>query len=484
MVRFDVTAFGALGHGRILAHQGINAAIRAAHDAGGGVVVVPAGRYLCFSIRLASAVTLHLEQGAVIEAADPARHGGAYDAAEDNGEQLYQDFGHSHWHNSLIWGDNLHDIAITGPGRIEGTGLTRNGPGSRWHAQAGERPLSMQHMTDTQVAALEHDHAGMAGQGNKAIALRACRGVDLSGFTIDRGGHFAILATGCADMTIRDLAIDTQRDGIDLDCVQRCVVERCRVNSPNDDAIVIKTSLALGHIAPSEDITVRDCTVSGYDLGTMLDGTHGRTQLLAPDQDRVTGRIKIGTETNGDIRRVTIEDCHFTRSRGLAIESVDGAVVEDITARRLTMEEVTSAPIFLRLGARLRGPVGTQVGAMRRISVQQITARGIDRHFPAIIAGLPDHPVESVTMRDIDLAFAGGGTAQDALAQPPEVPDAYPEPSMFGALPAWALWIRHARGVAIEGFRTRHDGEEARAAVVLGDVRDLSVADMPVWRGG
>jgi polygalacturonase len=147
----------------------------------------------------------------------------------------------------------------------------------------------MQAMSDQQVAALEQDHASMAGQGNKAIALRECIGVELSGFTIDRGGHFAILATGCEHLAIRDLTIDTQRDGIDLDCVRRCVVERCRVNSPNDDAIVIKTSLALGRIMPSEDIAVRGCTVSGYDPGTMLDGTLGRTQIHAPDLDRVTG---------------------------------------------------------------------------------------------------------------------------------------------------------------------------------------------------
>lgn len=479
MLRFDVTAFGAAGHGRTLAHRGINAAIRAAHEAGGGAVVVPPGRYLCFSIRLASRVTLHLEADAVIEAADPALHGGAYDPAEDNGEQLYQDFGHSHWHNSLIWGENLHDIAITGPGRIEGKGLTRNGPGSRWRAQAGERPLSMQAMSEQQVAALEHDHASMAGQGNKAIALRECVGVELSGFTIDRGGHFAILATGCEHVAIRDLTIDTQRDGIDLDCVRRCVVERCRVNSPNDDAIVMKTSLALGRIAPSEDIAVRGCIVSGYDLGTMLDGTLGRTQALAPDLDRVTGRIKIGTETNGDIRRITIEDCRFLRSRGLAIESVDGAVVEDITARRLTMEEVTSAPIFLRLGARLRGPEGTQVGAMRRITLRGITARGIDHHYPAMVAGLPGHPVEAVEMRDIDLSFEGGGTVQD---QPPELADAYPEPSMFGTLPAWALWMRHVRGVVVDGFRAGHAGQDARPAVVLGDVRDMTVTHMPLWQ--
>jgi polygalacturonase len=481
MRHFDVTAHGAPGDGRGLAHAGINAAIRAARQAGGGMVVVPPGRYLCFSIRLASGVRLHLAQGAVIEAADPALHGGAYDAPEDNGEQLYQDFGHSHWHNSLIWGEDLHDVAITGPGRIEGYGLTRNGPGSRWRAQAGERPLSMQGMSAAQVAVLEQDHAAMVGLGNKAIALRACRHVELSGFTIAMGGHIAVLATGCHDMVLRDLSIDTQRDGIDLDCVQRCLVEGCRVNSPNDDAIVVKTSLALGAALPAQDITIRHCTVSGYDPGTMLDGTHGTGQTHAPDRDRVTGRIKIGTETNGDIRRILIEDCRFERSRGLAIESVDGAVVEEITARRLTMEAVTSAPFFLRLGARLRGPTGTRVGAMRHITLEAITARGIDRHYPAAIAGLPGHGVEHVTLRAIDLTYEGGGTPQDARANPPELADAYPEPSMFGTLPAWALWLRHVRGVTITDVHARHLAAEARPALVAQDARALCVTASPVF---
>jgi len=476
-------AIGAFGDGKALAHHAINDAIAAAHAAGGGEVVVPAGRYLCFSIQLLSGVRLHLAQGAVIEAADPGRHGGAYDAPEDNGEQLYQDFGHSHWCNSLIWAIGQSHIAITGPGRIEGLGLTRNGPGSRWRAQAGERPLSMAGMAESEISALEPSHAAMVGMGNKAIGLRECRDVELSGFTIAGGGHFAILATGCEDIALRDLAIDTERDGIDLDCVRRCVVERCRVNSPNDDAIVVKTSLALGRLAPSEDIAIRDCRVSGYDLGTMLDGTLGRSQQLAPDRDKVTGRIKIGTETNGDIRRVLIEDCHFERSRGLAIESVDGATVEDITARRLTMREVTSAPLFLRLGARLRGPEGMCIGRLRRISISDLRAWDIDHAYPASLAGLPDHPIEEVSLSGIDLNYQGGGTAQDAARVPPEVPSAYPEPSMFGTLPAWALWLRHVRGLRIERLAARHVGADARAAVVAEDVVNGTVRDMPLWHG-
>lgn len=470
----------AFGDGRALAHGAINAAIADAHTRGGGMVTLPPGRYLCFSIRLRSGVHLYLSEGAVIEAADPSRHGGAYDLPEDNGEQLYQDFGHSHWCNSLIWAIGATDIAITGTGRIEGRGLTRNGPGSRWRAQAGERPLSMAAMSEDEVGALELNAAAMHGLGNKAIGLRECRGVELAGFTIDGGGHFAILATGCADMVIRGLSIDTERDGIDLDCVSRCLVEHCRVNSPNDDAIVVKSSLALGRPVVSEDITIRHCTVSGFDLGTMLDGTRARTQQFAPDRDKVTGRIKIGTETNGDIRRILIEDCRFERSRGLAIECVDGAVVEHITARRLSMEEVTSAPIFLRLGARLRGPEGAKIGVLRHVEISDVTARGIAHEYPAIVAGLSGHPVQRVVLRNIDLEFIGGGTAADAAQQPAQLPDAYPEPSMFGTLPAWALWMRDVHDVSIEAFHARHAGVDARPPVIMRDVTGLNWPEMPV----
>ena len=352
--QFDVRDHGARGDGRTIDSAAINAAILAASAAGGGTVIVPRGRYLCFSLRLQSRVTLLLADGAVIEAADPARHAGRYDLPEDGIDQLYQDFGHSHWHNSLIWGDNVEQVAITGAGMIHGVGLTRDGPGARWKKQTGERPLSMAQMTDADIARLEPDAAKMHGLGNKAIALKNGRDIRLSGFTILKGGHFAILATGTQRLTIDGLSIDTDRDGIDLDCVRDVLVERCRVNSPNDDAIVVKSSHALGRAIAAENILIRDCDVSGYDMGSMLDGTCRKTQQFAPDQDRVTGRIKLGTESNGGYRNVRIEDCRFTHCRGLALETVDGGVMEHVVARRLTLRDVTTAPLFLRLGDRRR----------------------------------------------------------------------------------------------------------------------------------
>ena len=124
---FSVRDYGAMGDGETLDSGAINSAIVAAAEAGGGTVMFPAGDYLSYSIRLKSHVTLHLNPGATIIAAEPPALGepGGYDAPEPNAWNRYQDFGHSHWHNSLIWGDGLENVAIIGQGRIYVRGLSR-----------------------------------------------------------------------------------------------------------------------------------------------------------------------------------------------------------------------------------------------------------------------------------------------------------------------------------------------------------------------
>jgi polygalacturonase len=486
----DVRTFGAKGDGRTLDHDAINRAIVAAARTG-GTVLVPAGRYRCFSIRLRSGVTLMLAAGAVIEAADPARHAGAYDLPEPPSNDVYQDFGHSHFRNSLIWAEGVHDVAILGPGTIDGIGLTREGPGARWKGggkNAGSHPASMRDVTGAEMQRLEPDRRLMDGRGNKAIALKNARRVRIADLTIARGGHFAILATGCDDVAMEGLRIDTNRDGIDIDACRRVTIADCHVNSPNDDAIVLKASYALGEKRACEDVTITGCSVSGFDPGTLLDGTRQRRQELAPDRDRVTGRIKLGTESHGGFRRIRIENCRFQRSRGLALETVDGGVLEEVTAHNLTMDEVTTAPLFLRTGDRRRGPDGTGVGRIRHVAISNLTATGIDPRYAAAIVGLADSPVEDVTLGDIDFRYAGGGTAADAARVVPEARDGYPEPSMFGTLPAWGLYVRHARGIAARNVTLATDTPDARPPVIVEDgrdvtIRELKVAGKPVtWR--
>lgn len=468
----NVRSFGARGDGSTLDTDAINAAILAADKAGGGTVLLPAGRYLSFSIRLRSNVALYLDAGCVLIAADPARDRGRYDAAEPNPWDAYQDFGHSHWHNSLIWGEGLENVAILGPGRIWGRGLTRSGPGANRVLKAGDMPSSLGGADPmgerTKKGAVFG--AEMAGKGNKAIALKNCRNVQLKDFSMLKCGHFAVLATGTDNVVIDNLTVDTDRDGFDIDGCRNVRISNCLVNTPNDDAICLKSSYALGKPRFTEHVTITGCQVSGFDLGTLLDGTFGRTQTEAPDREGVCGRIKLGTESNGGFRNIAIANCVFEHCRGLAIESVDGAIIEDVTVDNLAMRDLTTSPLFIRLGRRMRAPEGTKVGAIRRVNISNVTVSQANAPFASIVAGLPEAPVEDVRISNLSVVHGGGGAAADVGREVPEHPDHYPEPSMFGVTPSYGLYARHVRNLEVHHIDLRTEKPDGRPPVLLHDV--------------
>ena len=481
---FDVRAYGAKGDGTTIDTAAINSAIEAAAAAGGGTVFFPAGNYASFSVHLRSHVTLYLDSGATLVAAEPSADlATGYDAPEPNpGTDRWEDFGHSHWHNSLIWGEDLTDIAILGPGKIFGRGLSRGHgdgrrdllPAERALPEAQQPELAFPAAARDAIAALPPQRFGYpgrdtlpAGVGNKSIALKNCRNVIFRDFTIEHGGHFAILATGVDNWTVDNLKIDTNRDGIDLDCCQNVRVSNCTVNSPYDDGICPKSSYALGYARPTENVTIANCQVSGYDEGTLLDGTRQRKIVLG---GHPTGRIKCGTESNGGFRNIAITNCVFEYCRGLALESVDGALMEDITISNITMRDIVNAPIFIRLGARLRGPDNPKPGTARRIRIDNLVAHNVTAEAGILIAGLADAPVEDLSLSHIFIDYAGGGTKEQAARVVPELADEYPEPSRFGVLPAWGLWARHVQNLATDHVEFRAAAADLRPVALLDDV--------------
>ena len=446
---FNVRRFGARGDGTTIDTPAINNAIAAAAEAGGGTVTFPAGTYASYSIHLKSNVSLYLESGAAILAASTSLEGttaGGYDPAEPQGPwEPYQDYGHNHWHNSLIWGEDIHDVAILGPGLIWGKGLSRG------------------HVDDIDLPKTDRP-----GVGNKAIALKNCRNVILRDFSMLAAGWFAILATGVDNLTIDNLKIDTNRDGMDIDCCRNVRVSNCSVNSPWDDAICLKSSFALGYSRATENVTVNNCYVTGgYQLGTLLDGTFKR---LGAEFKHPTGRIKCGTESNGGFKNITISNCVFESCRGFALETVDGALCEDITFTGITMRDVRNSPLFLRLGTRMRGPKDIPVGSLKHVLISNVVSSGALPELCSIVSGVPGHRIEDIQISDVYLQQLGGGAAAMAELNPLEKESEYPEPSMFGGLPSSGFFLRHVKNIEMSNVEIATEQPDARPAFWINDV--------------
>ena len=471
---YNVKTFGATGDGKTVDTPAINKTIDAAAAAGGGTVYFPAGNYLSVSIHLKSNIALYLDQGATIIAANTSNDV-RYDPPEPNQWEQYQDFGHTHWHNSLIWGENLTNVSILGPGTIWGKGLVRSGGQSRNQQQNDALNAARANEPKTPFGYPNPRDAVEPGWGNKAIALKLCRNVIIRDITIFHGGHFAIRATGVDNLTIDNLKIDTNRDGIDIDACKNVRVSNCTVNSPFDDGICPKSSFALGYARATENVTITNCQVSGYDEGTLLDGTYKRDFRNQNGTFSPTGRIKFGTESNGGFKNISISNCVFDYCRGLALESVDGALLEDVTISNITMRDVANCPIFMRLGSRMRGPSGAPVGALRRVKLSDVIVYDADPKYGSIISGIPGHDIEDVELRNIRIYYKGGGTKAQAALEPPEKETDYPEPTMFGEIPAYGFFIRHVRGLEMDNVQVSYLKDEVRPPFMLFDAKSVEM---------
>ena len=237
------------------------------------------------------------------------------------------------------------------------------------------------------------------------------------------------------NLTIDNLKIDTDRDGMDIDCCKNVRVSNCTVNSPWDDAIVPKSSFALGYNRP--------CRTSTSPTATSPAAGSWAACWTAPGSAGAggggTGRIKCGTESNGGFINISISNCVFEGCQGLALETVDGALLEDITVTNITMRDIISCPIYLRLGARLRGPKGaagtdqsTVVGTLKRVLISDIVCHNTASRYGSNITGIPGYPVEDLKISDVYVQCAAEALPIRSRSMVPENENAYPEPGMLG----------------------------------------------------
>lgn len=484
---YNVRDFGATGDGKTVDTPAINAAIEHIASKGGGTLVFPAGTYMCFTIRLKSFVHLYLSGGCTIEAAASPQpgettgyRGGTYDpAGPAQPWEQYEDYGHNHWPNSLFYAEDQHNFSIQGPGLIFGKGLSH---GSRvTESRGGYTPFK----------------AEQAGVGNKSIALKNCHDVVLRDFSVLKGGHFALLATGVDNLTLDNLLIDTDRDGFDIDCCRNVRVTNCTVNSPWDDAICPKSSFALGYARSTDNVTIANCFVSGYyELGSVVGGTWKKY----PDDAHISrnGRIKCGTESNGGFRNITISNCVCEGSKGIALETSDGAYLEDIAIANITLRDTVDAPLFLRLNERNRGPKETmRKGTLRRVLISNLVSHNSMSSTSSIFSGVPDNLIEDVKLSNCYFGHrglpkdmkVGWGDASKPMPdwktiQVPELEDGYPELLRFGPTPANGFFLRHLRNLEMSHVEIAPQAADPRPAFWLEDVHRADFFAVTAPQGG
>jgi len=430
---FNVKDFGAKGNGSTVDSPAINKAIAAAAAAGGGTVTFPSGTYLSRSIHLASNVTLNLSSGATIKAASSG-----LDAPESNSFSQWQDFGHSHFHNALMWGDGVHDVAITGTGTIDGDGL----------------------VTGNDVK---------NGVGDKVLSLKLCSDIHVSGVTVKRAGHFAVLFNGCHDLTFDNIKIlsSADRDGINIVNSWNVDIGHSRIEAV-DDAIVLKSDFALGRTFPSHHIHVHDSTI--------LSTANNATQF--------------GSETCGDFSDVRFDHLTITGAgkAGIGIVSMDGSVIDGVTYSDITMTK-TAIPIYLKIGDRHSCPNHPAIGHIRNVSISNVTGTNAVSpvsgapEFTSTIAGASSSAkIENVTLTNVNLTVRGGHPASDATIVPPE-DNAKHAPKIYGTRPAYGWWLRHVTGVTFTGCSVRFDRDDGRPAFLTDDASAVSLTGVTLARG-
>lgn len=438
---FNIRDFGAVGDGQTPDTVAVQAAIDACARNAGGAVLVPAGRYLIGTLFMKSHVTLHLAPTAVLLGSTNLR-----DYA--TGIERCGFVNETCIDKCLIYGENAENVAITGQGIIDGQGAAF--PVTTPDGKRGERPMLTRFFRS--------------------------RGILFDGVTLTNAGAWCSHFFLCSNVRVHGVTIlnraNGNNDGIDLMSTENVRISDCTLLC-QDDAICFQN---MSHEHPVKDVVITNCILS--------------TRWAA---------IRSGGAHRGGIRNVTVSNCviYDTYGCGIKLQISGNGMMEDMTFSNIVMKNVSS-PISLRFGNHhynneQRDP-SYPFGGLRNVMFNNIRAGVIDeaglrKAVPDMhpgeerqcisICGIPGHPIEGVTLSDIHVTFPGGGTAQDASRRDlPELENLYPEYFMWGVLPAYGVYARHARGLTLNNVRFELASRDVRPAVVCDRVEDVDIAGL------
>ena len=445
---FNVRRYGAAGDGVKPDTTALQQAIDAAADAGGGTVIFPPGRYLSGSLDLKSHVTLQLDEGATLL-----------------GSPHRPDYRKVNFHGLLL-ADQQHDIVICGKGVIDGQGTLLAADTERLF-KAGELPNAKE------------------GQRPVLINFRGCTNVIVRDITLKDSACWVEDYHDCDHLTVENITVRSiaawNNDGIDIDGCAHVAVRGCDIDS-EDDGICLKS----GDKA-CDDVLVENCRV--------------RSSCNA---------LKFGTSSVVGFKNVTCRNLEIydTYSSAIALEIVDGGQMENVQISHIKITD-SNNPIFVRLGHR---NTNGAIGSLHGVTLSDITAEIPNRRpeemtkFPGVntwkkhgrptlvtasVTGLPEHPVQDVTLQNITIVYGGIGSVPqpehlrlDSLAKVPECTKNYPESRMFGILPAWGFYCRHAEGIKFDNVTLRVQDKDYRPALVCDDMRNLELNGFHVESAG
>jgi hypothetical protein len=167
----------------------------------------------------------------------------------------------------------------------------------------------------------------------------------------------------------------------------------------------------------------------------------------------------------------------------LALEAVDGAVIDNISISNITMRAIGSEPIFIRLGDRRRMPADkVAVGEIRHVNISDIVAQNRAPQNACVISGIPGHEIEDVHISNVRIIWPGGAPAGIEKVVPPELEAQYPEAGMFGVLPAYGFFIRHVKGIELNNIDMTYDKKDMRPPFWLFDVQDADFFNINAQR--